>query len=51
MWSMTVLFLVGFAMFDEVNKVAWLLEFFEVLCINEVPKLILNANDKLYDVK
>ena len=45
------LFLIGFHVFDEVDKVAWLLEELEILSINHVSKLIFDLDYQLDGVE
>mgnify|MGYP003340187832 CR=1 FL=1 len=42
---------VGFQVFDEVDKVTRLFEFFKVLSIDNISELILNSNNELNCIK
>ena len=49
--QMVELFFVAFHMLNKVDEVARFLEFLEVLSVNHVAELILNADDQLNNIE
>jgi F0F1-type ATP synthase assembly protein I len=46
MWKFVEFSLVCLKLLDEVDKMAWLLEFLEILCVNYITEFVFNTNNK-----
>jgi len=46
MWEFVEFSLVCLKLLDEVDKMAWLLEFLEILCVNYITEFVFNTNNK-----